>query len=191
MSKRHLEIGACGLDCSLCPRHFTEGKSRCEGCGSEYSYAKVGCKLYRCCVSERGLETCAACGDFPCEMLEGAAGADSFVAHGMMIPNLRFIARSGIDEYLREQDMRRRALERMLSDFNDGRSKSYYCLAARLLSADALVDALNKATARAGDECGSGSDRTKIGRILKDELEVAATREKVDLHLRKAAPRIR
>jgi hypothetical protein len=188
MSKRHLEIGACGLDCALCSRHFTEGKSRCDGCGSEYSYAAVGCKLYRCCVSEKGLETCAACGDFPCKMLEGAADADSFVTHRMMISNLHHIARSGIDAYLREQDLRRCALERMLSDFNDGRSKSYYCLAARLLSLEALVDALNKAIERAGEGGGEGGDRTKMSRILKDELETAATKEKVELHLRKAAP---
>jgi hypothetical protein len=191
MSKRHLEIGACGLDCSLCPRHFTEGRSRCEGCGSEYSYAAVGCKLYRCCVSEKGQETCATCGDFPCPMLEGAADADSFVTHGMMISNLRFIVRSGIDEYLREQDLRRCALERMLSEFNDGRSKSYYCLAARLLSLDALVDALNKATERAGDEGGEGGDRAKMRTILKDELDTAATREGVDLLLRRTEPRRR
>jgi len=191
MSKRYLDMGACGLDCSLCPRHFTEGKSRCEGCGSEYSYAKVGCKLYRCCVSEKGLETCAACGDFPCPMLEGAAEADSFVTHRMMISNLRFIARSGIGEYLREQELMRHALERMLSEFNDGRSKAYYCLAARLLSVGALVEALDKATERAGHEGGEGDDRSKMRRILKDELHAAANRERVDLLLRKAAPRRR
>jgi hypothetical protein len=189
MSKRHLEIGACGLDCGLCPRHFTEGKSRCEGCGSEYSFAAVGCKLYKCCVSDRGLETCAACDDFPCPMLEEASDGDSFVTHGMMISNLHFIARSGIDKYLREQALRRCALERMLSEFNDGRSKSYYCLAARLLSVDALVDALDKATERDLKEGGEAGDRTRRRRILKDELDAAATREKVDLHLRKAAPR--
>jgi hypothetical protein len=191
MSKRHLEIGACGLDCILCPRHFTKGRSRCERCGSEYSYAAVGCKLYRCCVSEKGLETCAACEDFPCPKLQGATDADSFVTHRMMISNLRSIARSGIDEYLREQDLRRDALERMLSEFNDGRSKSYYCLAARLLSVEALVDALNKATGRARDEGGEGWDRAKMRTILKDELDAAATREGVDLLLRRTEPRKR
>ncbi len=179
------------MDCGLCPRRFTEGKSRCEGCGTEYSFAAVGCKIYRCCVSEKGLETCAACGDFPCPMLEGATDADSFVTHVAMISNLSFIARSGIDEYLWEQDLRRRALEQMLSEFNDGRSKSYYCLAARLLSVDALIDALDKATARAGNGGGDEGNRAKMRRILKDELDIAATREKVDLHLRKADSRRR
>jgi hypothetical protein len=79
----------------------------------------------------------------------------------------------------------------MLSEFNDGRSKSYYCLAVRLLSVDALVDALDKATARTGNRGGDEGDRAKMRRILMDELDIAATREKVDLHLRKAASRRR
>jgi hypothetical protein len=92
-------------------------------------------------------------------------------------------------KYLREQELRRGALERMLSEFNGGRSKSYYCLAARLLSLDALVDALDKATGRVKEEGGGGGDRTKNGRILKGELEAAAKREGVDLLLRSTAPR--
>jgi hypothetical protein len=91
--------------------------------------------------------------------------------------NLRSIARFGIDEYLREQELRRGALERMFSEFNDGRSKSYYCLASRLLSVDALVDALEKATGRVEEEGGGGGDLTKNRKILKDELDVAANRE--------------
>jgi len=98
--KMYPVVGACGLDCVLCPRYYTEGKSRCGGCGSAYSYAAVGCKIFRCCVKEKCFETCAECSDFSCSKFEGIDNYDSFTTHRKMMPNLRFIKKRGITEFL-------------------------------------------------------------------------------------------
>ncbi len=58
MEERDL-VGVCGLYCGLCPRFQSQARSRCLGCqlGEQHSY----CSVYRCCVTRRGLFTCAGC----------------------------------------------------------------------------------------------------------------------------------
>jgi len=103
MGKIYQVVGACGLDCVLCPRYYTEGESKCNGCGSAYSYAAVGCKIFRCCVKEKNFETYAECSNFSCSKFEGASECNSFSTHRKMVPNLFFIKEQDIEEFLNEQ----------------------------------------------------------------------------------------
>jgi len=186
--KQHTTISACGLDCVLCPRYYTEGKSRCSGCGSELSFAAAGCKIFRCCVSEQGFESCAECRDFPCDKLEGVDGCDSFVTHRKMLINLRSIRDHGIEPFLEEQGKRRDLLESMLSEYNDGRSKSFLCSAATLLPIEAIADSMEDVKGRASESGIEGDDKKAGAKLLKKSLEAAALREGVDLKFRKSGP---
>lgn len=186
--RRYQTTGACGLDCVLCPRYYTEGRTRCAGCGSEISFAAVGCKIFRCCVRENGLESCAECQDFPCDKLEGVDGSDSFVTHRKMLINLRSIKDHGIEPFLEEQGKRRDLLETMLGEYNDGRSKSFLCSAATLLPIEAIADSMEGVKGRASESGIEDDDKKAGAKLLKKSLEAAALREGVDLKLRKSGP---
>jgi len=181
MTKLYPCVGACGLDCVLCPRYYTEGKSKCNGCGSEYSYAAVGCKIFRCCVKEKNLETCAECSDFPCSRLEGIDEGDSFVTHRKIVPNLDFIKKRGIKEFLDEQEKRQKLLEQMLGQFNEGRSRSLYCVATALLSVEAVKKSLDLANNKVKEKGVKDNDLKNKAKILKEILSEIALKECVDL----------
>ncbi|WP_243668727.1 hypothetical protein [Methanoculleus chikugoensis] len=50
-------------------------------------------------------------------------------------------------------------LREMLNDFNEGRSKSYYCIAATVLELDELEEALSRAREESGGGLTSGRGR--------------------------------
>jgi len=187
IGKMYPSIGVCGLDCVLCPRYYTEGKSKCDGCGSAYSYAAVGCKIFRCCVKEKNLETCAECSDFPCSRLKGIDESDSFVTHRKMMPNLRFIKKFGIKEFLNDQKKKQDFLEQMLEQFNDGRSRSFYCVAATLLPLEALKKSLDLAKRKVKEEGIKDKDLKNKAKLLKENLNGTASKELIDLSLRKSS----
>jgi len=91
-------IAFCGLDCSKCEAYLAtqadSGSKRadvaqkwsaqykadikpdqinCDGCksdGRKFFYCESLCDIRRCCLV-KGLENCAACGDYQCETLSG------------------------------------------------------------------------------------------------------------------------
>jgi hypothetical protein len=177
-------VGVCGLDCGLCPRYYIEGASRCPGCaGPDFFTKHPSCGFVTCCFKKKGLEICSQCAEFPCPKFEGAGTRDSFIIYRNVMNNLRFIEKNGIDSYYKIQRVRMDLLVRMLDAFNDGRSKSFYCISAALLSIIDLERALEKAetTARARNI----EDRKERAMNLKQLLQEAGDREGVELILRK------
>ncbi len=77
-----------------------------------------------------------------------------------------------------------RQLERMLARFDDGRSKSFYCLAAALLSVEALEGSLREASKRASKERIEPADLKARAGILRSMLMDHAASERVELRLR-------
>ena len=138
--KKYYTLGCCGIDCGLCPRFYTEGESRCPGCfGKNFLEKHPPCGVASCCVNKNNLEVCGQCKEFPCKKYEGKnVLKDSFVTHKKMMENQRFIQINGIEKYIKEQNIRIKLLEKILSDYNDGRSKSYFCIAAALLDINSL-----------------------------------------------------
>jgi hypothetical protein len=167
---KHPTIGCCGIDCGLCPRYYTDGSSRCPGCaGDERPFS---CGFITCCVKKHGLPVCAECGEYPCakyadrEKIE----KDSFVTHKRMFQNQGMIREVGLDAFLAKQAERMAFLDDALGNHNDGRSKGFYCLAAALLTAENLKDALNRAD---------------TGENLRNVLNEYAAAEGQELKLRK------
>ena len=121
VEEKHL-AGCCGLYCGLCPRFQSKAPSRCLSChlGEQRSY----CSVYRCCVTKRGLFTCAGCDEYPCERLLRVLGVeeglDSFISHKPALPNLDRIREVGLLTYLEEQRERRLLVEHLLDRYNEG-----------------------------------------------------------------------
>ncbi|MCK4310774.1 MAG: DUF3795 domain-containing protein, partial [Methanomicrobia archaeon] len=145
-TKKYPTIGACGLDCGLCPRYYTQGPSRCPGCcGSDFFSKHPTCSFITCCVKKKNFEVCAECPEFPCSKFEfeGENSYDSFITHRKTIFNLNFIKEKGIEKFIEQQKKRIKLLETMMNHFDEGRSKSFYCIATALLSIESLEKSLN------------------------------------------------
>ena len=188
--KTYPTLGCCGLDCGLCPRYYTVGSSRCPGCcGPDFLDKHPACGYITCCVKKKKLEACAQCDEFPCSRFESwlADGGeyDSFLTYKKTRPNLDFIRNHGIEKFMEQQSKRIRLLETMLKDFDDGRSRSFYCIAATLLPITDLEIALDKADQRIqADKIGADDIKTR-SKTLRAFLDDLAAREGIELKLRK------
>ena len=142
--KKYEKIGACGIDCGLCPRYYTKGNSACPGCGGlNFKEKHPSCGVLTCCV-KNGFETCAECKDFPCSRFKNA-GSDSFVTHKKMLSNLESIKADGIEHFIKNQKLRIDILSDLLTNYDDGRAKSFFCQTCALLPIDKLQEIHNEA----------------------------------------------
>lgn len=66
--KRHCELAPCGVYCGACPSF----NITCFGCASDDKNqkrsSKWGCKIRSCCYTEKGLNYCIDCDQFPCNI---------------------------------------------------------------------------------------------------------------------------
>ncbi|MFC1481694.1 DUF3795 domain-containing protein [Candidatus Neomarinimicrobiota bacterium] len=166
------EIGICGLSCRLCPRYYTVGTSKCDGCKSASRMA-AGCPFITCALKNRGIEFCWQCTQHgSCEKWHKhrAFGAehDSFKCYQKLEDNIGYISRNGLGAFKAAQDVREQLLGEMLKEFNEGRSKSYYCIAATVLEIGELEGAL--AQARAASAQLAIKDKSRLLHLLLDEI---------------------
>ena len=99
------------------------------------------CGFLTCCVIKNGFEVCSDCNDFPCKRFDAEKdGFDSFVTHKKVFSNLDFIKRNGIDLFNDKQKIRMSILTEFLTNFDDGRSKSFFCISCALLPLDKLQE---------------------------------------------------
>jgi hypothetical protein len=141
-SKKHNTIGCCGIDCGLCPRFHTIGASACPGCGGlNFKEKHPSCGFLTCCAVKKGLEVCSDCNDFPCNRFDSEKnGYDSFVTHKKVYTNLDFIKNNGTDKFIEQQKIRIHILTDFLENFDDGRSKSFFCISCALLPLNKLLE---------------------------------------------------
>lgn len=126
-------FSACGLNCGLCPRFYTDGPSRCPGCGAEdFSQKHPSCGILSCC-RRHGVEFCGLCGEYPCARYDGVAQYDSFITHRNQMKNFEKIKEIGFETYRAELNRKVTLLNELLNHFDDGKRKSYFCLAVNLL----------------------------------------------------------
>jgi len=178
--KLYPTIGVCGLDCGLCPRYYTVGPSRCPGCcGPEFFNKHPSCSFITCCVKKKNLEVCAECSDFPCskfksdEEYQQLKESSSYPSYKKVMPNLNFIKEHGIEKFIAQQKKRIRLLETMIDNFDDGRSKSFYCKSATLVDLTTLESSVDKAIQKTKTENVKPNDTKTKSRILKDILSGA------------------
>ena len=175
--KSHPTIGVCGLDCGLCPRYYTVGASRCPGCcGPEFFNKHPSCSFITCCVKKKNLEVCAECSDFPCskfksdEEYQQLKESSSYPSYKKVITNLNFIKKHGIEKFIGQQKKRIKLLETMIANFDDGRSRSFYCKSAALLNLTTLENSLDKAIQKIKTDNIKPNDTKTKAKILRGIL---------------------
>lgn len=181
---KYSEIGICGLSCRLCPMHHIVGESRCGGCKSE-GRMSVGCPFITCAVKRKGIEFCWDCEENSmCKKWkkhrESGQEHDSFKCYQKLEDDISFIQKNGINEFERLQKIREKLLKEMLQEFNEGRSKNYYCIASTVLEVDELRKALSEAKKKS-----IGSDIKGKSKVLHSILDELAERKNYHLKLRK------
>lgn len=184
MDIKYPDIGICGLSCKLCPRHHTEGESRCGGCKTESRMA-AGCPFITCALKKKQVEFCWDCGESPgCDKWkkhrEAGRSGDSFKSYQKLEADIAFIREHGTQRFAECQKARETILKDMLAKFDDGRSKSYYCIAATVLDIDELENALEEAR-----KASAGLDKKGRASSLHAALDATATRKNYNLKLRK------
>ena len=184
MEIKYPEIGICGLSCRLCPRYHTDGPSRCGGCKSEFRTG-AGCPFITCAVKKKGIEFCGTCRENnTCEKWakhrESGKKSDSFTCYQKLEDNIACIRKNGLNGFEILQKKREHLLREMLQEFNEGRSKSYYCIAAAVLETGELEEAL--AQAHQNSEGPGIKERSGIFHRILNEI---AQQRNYSLKLRK------
>ncbi len=133
----------CGLNCALCPMQLD---GYCPGCGG--GPGNQPCAIARCSVEQGGMEYCHQCGAYPCERYQGIDAYDSFITHRHQLRDMQRAKAMGAEAYQAELREKLQILRALLAGYNDGRRKSFYCVAANLLSLQDLREGMAELSAR-------------------------------------------
>ena len=111
MSKITIEgISSCGVVCFACPSF----NKTCKGCRSEEKQkrtSKFGCKIRICSLSEKKVQFCSECEEFPCKIVTKKLqtthqGEKKYAYRCEIEKNLQLIQDLGIEEGLKKLNER-------------------------------------------------------------------------------------
>lgn len=182
---RYPFLGICGLSCRLCPHYQSNAASRCEGCKT-VGRLGAACSMQTCALRKQRVEYCGFCSDAElCSTWshhrEASLRHDSFVSYRKLEENISDIHLRGPDEWERDQLVRERILRRMLIEYDDGQSRSYFCIAAAVLDPKDIERAMSaERMSRPVD-----ADAKSRCRIIRGSLSQIATDRGEVLRLRK------
>ncbi|MCW4001476.1 MAG: DUF3795 domain-containing protein [Candidatus Bathyarchaeota archaeon] len=184
MNPKYVEVGVCGLSCRLCPSYNSQAQSRCGGCKSP-ERMQVGCPFITCAVKKKGLDFCWECKESSsCEKWrahrDASRAADSFKCYQTLEADIKFVLQHGIDCFEEQQKVRWRLLNEMLCEFNEGRSKSLFCVVATVFSVEELEQIL---TAARGNS--KGLQIKEKARVMHSIIQGVADKRGYCLKLRK------
>ena len=185
--KKYPIVGACGLNCGLCPRYHTVGTSKCPGCcGPDFWQKHPACGFITCCVKQRNLAMCAECVDWAgCErvarLLESAKYHDSFISYRPVAANFAFIQKYGIKEFARLEMEKQKFLNCLIDNYDEGRSKNFYCISCQLIP----LDKLKEARADAETKMTEANDIKEKARFVRAAISNIADVLEIDMRLRK------
>ncbi len=127
-NRTNLSFSLCGLNCSLCPMRLG---GHCPGCGG--GPGNQSCAIAKCSLQHDKVEYCFLCPSYPCQRYEGIEEYDSFITHQGQLRDIKRAQEIGIAAYNEELVQKAEILQTLLSDYNDGRRKTFYCVAINLL----------------------------------------------------------
>lgn len=166
----------CGLACCLCPmRHISE-ENHCTGCGGK---ERSVCAIMRCAREHGNVEYCVQCDDYPCDRYPENP-LDSFIPACHVTKDFAFMKMYGVDALMEIFQKKEIILRYLLTNFNDGRSKSFFCTAVNLLELECVEDVYHQLLKI--DLCPNQKEKAKQARKL---LQSAADQCGISLKLKK------
>lgn len=165
----------CGLNCALCPMFLNKN---CPGCGG--GEGNQSCKIARCSMEHDNTQYCFQCKEYPCEKYDHIDDFDSFITHQNRRSDMERAKQFGIDAYNTEQAEKAKILETFLSNYNDGRKKTFFCVAVNLLELQDLRNVIEQIKGNSEIEILPLKERSSfVSGLLQEE---AATKN-IDLKL--------
>lgn len=163
----------CGLNCGLCPMFVGR---YCGGCG----HGSQACAIARCSRERGNVEYCFACAEYPCERYANETQYDSFITYRRQKADLERARQIGAQAYTLELTEKMRALETLLAGYNDGRRKSFFCVAVNLLEIEEIREAMQQIKAIPED-----LPVKQRSAMAVEALKAMAARRSLELKLRK------
>jgi hypothetical protein len=120
--------------------------------------------------------TIGVCG-LDCGLYRHVKESSSYPPYRKVVPNLNSIKEHGIERFVQQQRRRIQLLERMIADFDDGRSRSCYCKSAALLDPAGLESSLAAAVRRIKADHIRPNDIKTKAKILREILDELALKE--------------
>ncbi len=167
----------CGLNCGLCPMFLNK---YCPGCGG--GEGNQSCKIAKCSLKHGSVEYCFQCSEYPCEKYDHIDDYDSFITHRRRRADLDKARQYGIGAYNAEQMEKAEILDLLLSNYNDGRKKTLFCVAVNLLDLEELQEVLRQIENRSNLETLTLKEKSAFAAGL---LRAAAAKNNIDWKLRK------
>ena len=182
--KREIPLLAlCGLNCGICPRYQTTAKSKCHGCGGIDFYEKhPACAIITCNQKRDQVEYCFQCKFFPCVRYQETCKSDSFITYQNVLTDFKKAEHGGLEQYQQELEKKITILAYLIENFNEGKSKGFYCLAVNLLSLPDLQAIMNEIITNISKE--DIQKKVKIEKIVA-LFEAKAEEKNIKLKLRK------
>jgi len=112
-------------------------------------------------------------------------GLDSFISHKPALLNLKRITQVGLEIYLEEQRERRLLVEYLLTNYNEGRSMSFYCRACALMPPELIRQAIDDMKGLLATKQVDRSDLRAKAKAMRTTGQELASRSAIDLKLRK------
>ena len=168
-TRKYPLFSACGLNCGLCPNFHihTSGKFRCPGCvGEGFSEVHPSCGIFTC-NQKKDIEYCIECDDFPCNKYDGWGDSDSFITHRNFRTDMEKAKIIGIDAYIAEQNEKVGILSELLEKYNDGRRKTFYCLAVNLLELEDINTVMDQITVEIKPEASLKEKTSAVVRLFE------------------------
>jgi hypothetical protein len=145
----------------------------------------AACSFINCAIKKKGIEFCWLCNESKsCERLkknrEFAKNHDTSTCYQKIECNAQFIQKNGIEKFEQQQKTRENLLKAMLAEFNEGRSKSLYCVAVTVMEPSELEAALNEARVKS-----KGMNLKQRAEVMHSTLSKVAVDKNYVLNLRK------
>ena len=134
---------------------------------------------------KKGIEFCWQCEESTTckkwsEHREAGKRVDSFKCYQTLEDDISYIQKNGVEDFQKKQKIREQLLIEMLQNYNEGRSKSYYCIAATVLQ----IEELNAALTQAKKDSSKLDIKIK-SKILHSILDEIAKRKNYFLKIKK------
>ena len=167
----------CGLNCGLCPMFLNKN---CPGCGG--GEGNQSCRIARCSMEHDNVRYCFQCSEYPCERYDHIDDFDSFITHRNRRSDMEKARVSGIAAYNAEQAEKAKILELLLSNYNDGRKKTLFCVAVNLLELQELRNVIGQLEGDPEMEMRTLKEKSAFAAGL---LQETAAKKNIELKLRR------
>ena len=174
-TRKNQLLSLCGLNCGLCPLFL--GKY-CGGCGVD----NQPCAIAKCSLDNGKVEYCYECENFPCQKYQNIDAHDSFITHRRQKSDLEKAQKIGVDAYNSEQKEKRQILHELLENYDDGRRKSFFCLAVNLLELPEIREIMKELSTEDGSQLRSIKERASSA---AEKFQKLAAEKNISLKLNK------